>query len=154
MKTMIKFIHLFSIIIWFGGVIFFSGVVAPMMFKTFPLDQAGDVVGAIFPIFYLMGYIFGSIALVSLYLSSRKKPWFRLLLISLMLVSTLYGGLVAGKKAGELRLQIRQEQDAGQKRVLKENFHAQHRLSMIANTLVLVLVPVMTWLTARKISDG
>lgn len=154
MKTLFRFVHLFSLITWFGGVIFFSALVAPVMFKTFPLEQAGDVVGVIFPLFYLMGYIFGFVALVSLYFSSRKKPWFRLILIGVMLVSTLYGGLVAGKKAGELRLQIRQEQDAGQKLVLKENFHAQHRLSMMANTLVLVLVPVMTWLTARKISDG
>lgn len=154
MKAVFKFVHLFSLIAWFGGVLFFSAVVAPVVFKTFPLEQAGDVVGAIFPFFYLMGYIFGPIALVSLYFSSKKRPWFRLLLIGVMLVSTLYGGLVAGKKAGELRLQVRQEQDAGQKLVLKENFHTQHRLSMVANSLVLLLVPVMTWMTARKISDG
>jgi hypothetical protein len=154
MRTVFRFVHLFSLITWFGGVIFFSTVVAPVIFKTFPLEQAGDVVGVIFPFFYLIGYIFGSVALVSLYFSYRKKPWFRLLFIAVMLVSTLYGGLVAGKKAGELRLQIRQEQDSGQKLVLKENFHAQHRLSMISNSLVLILIPVMTWLTARKVSDG
>ena len=153
MKTIFRFVHLFSLITWFGGVIFFS-TLAPVMFKTFPRDQAGDVLGAIFPLFYKMGYVFGSVALISLYISTKKKPWFRLLLIGVMLVSTLYGGLVAGKKAGELRLQIRQEQDAGQKLVLQENFHAQHRLSMISNSLVLIIIPIMTWLTARKISDG
>ncbi|MBI1823697.1 MAG: DUF4149 domain-containing protein [Nitrospirae bacterium] len=154
MKGIFKFIHLFSLMVWFGGVIFFTTFVAPVMFRAFSTEQAGDVMGAIFPVYYLMGYSAGFLALISLYFSSKKTPWFRLILMTIMLVSTFYGGQIVGKKAGDLRVAIRHESDPGRKAILKENFHAEHRLSVISNSLVLLLIPVVVLLTSRKITDG
>jgi hypothetical protein len=154
MRGIFKFIHLFSLMVWFGGVIFFTGLVAPTMFSTFPREQAGDVMGAIFPVYYLMGYGAGILAMLSLYLSSKKTPWFRLVLMSIMLVSTFYGGQIVGKKASELRVAIRTEVDPDRKAILKENFHAEHRLSVISNSLVLILIPMVVLLTSRKMTDG
>jgi len=150
----LRFIHLFSTVTWFGGVIFLSAFVAPVMFTTFPVEQAGDVMGAIFPVFYRMSYAAGLLSLVSLYFAFKKRPWIRIALILIMLLASLYGGEVVGKKAAELRLMIRQEASVERKAELKENFHSQHRLSMISNSVVLILIPVVLFLTARKLGDG
>ncbi|MFI5303764.1 MAG: DUF4149 domain-containing protein [Nitrospiria bacterium] len=154
MRGILKFIHLFSLVVWFGGAIFLSVFVAEPMFRSFPIELAGDVMGVVFPSYFRMAYVAGFIALITLYFASKKKPWVRLVLIMAMLISTLYGGLIAGKKANDLRLSIKQEQNAGQKAALKENFHTQHRLSVISLSAVLILVPVVVMLTSRKLSDG
>jgi hypothetical protein len=71
-----------------------------------------------------------------------------------MLVATLYGGLVAGKKAGLLRLEMKETKDQLRLTLLKDDFHSQHRLSMISNGVVLVLIPLVVLLTARNLSDA
>ena len=44
----IKFLHLLSLSIWVGAMVFFSFVAAPAIFKTLPRETSGDVVGKIF----------------------------------------------------------------------------------------------------------
>ncbi|MHB8481226.1 MAG: DUF4149 domain-containing protein [Nitrospiria bacterium] len=153
MKLILKFFHLSSLTVWFGEVIFLS-MIAPVMFRTFSREQAGDVMGAIFPVFYMTGYIAGFTALTTLILLNRKRAWFRVFLITVMFLATLYGGLVAGKKADHLRQEIKHEQDAGRLEVLKNKFHVQHRLSMISNAAVLILIPVVLLFTARNLSES
>lgn len=154
MRGISKFLHLFSIIVWFGGAIFLFAFVAIPIFKSFPVEQAGDLMAVIFPGYYHMQYAAGIIAILTLYFGWKKKPWFRLLLIMLMLLSTVYGGMIVGKKVSELRISIKQEEDLNRKAVLKENFHTQHRLSMISNGFVIILIPIIVFLTSRKLSDG
>jgi heme A synthase len=154
MKLILRFVHLSSLTVWFGGVLFLSFFIAPVMFKTFPVDRAGEIMNAIFPLYYLMGILAGFLALISLFLLSKKKPWFRLSLIAVMLVATLYGGLVAGKKAGLLRLEMKETKDQLRLTLLKNDFHSQHRLSMISNGMVLFLIPVVVLLTARNLNDA
>ncbi|MBI1820374.1 MAG: DUF4149 domain-containing protein [Nitrospirae bacterium] len=154
MKLILKFLHLSSLTVWFGGVVFLSFFVAPIMFRTFPRDHAGDVMAAIFPWFYMMGYIAGFTAFFTLILLYKKRARFRSFLILVMLLATLYGGLAAGKKADHLRQEIRHEQDSSRLKVLRDNFHIQHRLSMISNMVVLILIPAVLLLTARNLSES
>ena len=153
MKLILKFFHLFSLTVWFGSVTFLS-MMAPVMFGNFPREQAGDVMGAIFPVFYMTGYIAGFIALMTLILLNKKRVSVRVFLIMVMFLATLYGGLVAGKNADHLRQEIKHEQDSGRLTVLKDNFHKQHRLSMISNAVILILIPVVLLFTARNLSES
>ena len=45
MINIIRFIHLMSLIVWLGGMVFFSFIVAPSIFQALPTETAGDVVG-------------------------------------------------------------------------------------------------------------
>jgi len=40
-----RFLHLFSLVVWQGSIIFFSFFTAPAIFKSLPREEAGDVVG-------------------------------------------------------------------------------------------------------------
>ena len=147
MKLILKFIHLSSLTVWFGGTVFIS-IMAKVMFTNFPKDQAGDIMAAIFPIFYRVGYAASFTALITLILLCKKRAWFRSLLISVMLLATLYGGLVAGEKANHLRLEMKHEQNSSRLTVLKDQFHTQHGQSMISIVVVLVVFPTVLLLTA------
>ena len=55
MVTLIHFIHLLSLVMWMGSIIFFSFFAAPAVFRLLDRKQAGEVVGAIFPKYYGLG---------------------------------------------------------------------------------------------------
>ncbi len=57
MSYLARVLHLLSVSIWLGTVTFFSFVVAPTIFRTLPQQQAGDVVGALLPVYYWAGHI-------------------------------------------------------------------------------------------------
>ena len=61
--TIAKFFHLMSLVVWIGSIIFFSFFGAPSIFKVLDRGLAGDVVGSIFPKYWMIGYICSPIAL-------------------------------------------------------------------------------------------
>ena len=71
MVTLIHFIHLLSFVMWMGSIIFFTFFAAPAIFRLLDRKQAGEVVGAIFPKYYGIGYICSVLAAATLMLSPR-----------------------------------------------------------------------------------
>ena len=63
------FIYLLAMVCWLGAIIFFSFFTAPVVFTVLARPDAGKVVSVIFPRYYILGYIAGSIAfLLAVYL--------------------------------------------------------------------------------------
>jgi hypothetical protein len=58
-----RWLYLTALMVWVGEIVFFSFVVAPKVFRTFPAADAGRAVSAIFPTYYVIGYICGAILL-------------------------------------------------------------------------------------------
>jgi hypothetical protein len=50
---------------WLGTIVFFSFVGAPTVFDVLPEDDAGAVVNAIFPKYYVLGVALGAVALLA-----------------------------------------------------------------------------------------
>jgi len=139
--TIIKFLHLLSLVIWIGGMVFFMTIGAPSIFKVLPRETAGDVLGVIFPKYWFMGYLCGAAALITILIISIKEhfyPWFRIALLILMTVLTLYSGLVVAARAREVRLQIRTVEDAAQKEILTARFRSLHSKSVSLNVIILL----------------
>lgn len=59
MTTLIQFFYLLSLVVWIGSIIFFSFFTAPAVFKTLEREQAGELIGIIFPRYYKVGYVCG-----------------------------------------------------------------------------------------------
>lgn len=51
---------------WFGAMVFFSFVTAPTTFDVLGTEDAGPVVNAVFPTYYLFGLALGVVALAAL----------------------------------------------------------------------------------------
>ncbi len=148
--AIVKYLHLLFLVFWFGGMLFFSFIAAPSIFKAFPRETAGDIVGAIFPKYFFIGYVC-SLGLVGTFfilwkaqLTSVRAPF---AILILMVALTLISGMGVGAKAREIKAEIRQTTDVVQKEALSVSFKKIHGISMILNlTLILLSLVYLAYL--------
>ena len=139
---LIKYIHLLTLIVWFGSMIFFSFIAAPSIFSILPKDTAGDVVGDIFPKYFLIGYISSLLLLGTLLWLGRgqlRAVTVPLSIIFLMTCLTFYSGLIIGTKARSIKQEIRQTSEETKKEDLRKAFKKIHGVSMMLNISVIIL---------------
>jgi len=148
-----KWLYLAALAVWLGSIVFFSFFVAPTVFRTLPTDEAGRVVGTIFPNYYRLGYICGLLLLLtSLVLwrgaSTAAAGWVATsALAAVMLLLTLYAGLVIQPRAHALRAQLSDPAAPA----AKEEFDALHRRAVQANAAGLIGGLIVTGLTAASL---
>jgi hypothetical protein len=153
MYTIIKSLYLLALIIWVGEVVFFSFVAAPSIFRTFPTADAGRAVGAMFPIYYRLGYVCGAVVLVgSLILLSgaaARVSWaVNSVLAAVMLAATLYAGTVVYPRAALLRPQIH---EAATSQSMKDEFSRLHLLAVRLNGVVLLCGVAVSFITGSAL---
>ena len=92
--ALINFIYLLSLFCWIGSIIFFSCFVDPIVFKNLKPEKAGELVGIIFPYYYMVGYVCGTlifVVLLSIEIAGLK--WFAWSIMIGQFVSRFVGGL-------------------------------------------------------------
>lgn len=154
MEVFLKFVHLASIIIWLGSIVFFSFFAAPSIFKVLPRETAGTVVGDIFPKYWMVGYACGLAALASLFALSALRgryPVARLSVLAVMTVLVFYSGLVVGKKGRSLKAEMRRAPDE-RKKELRKRFRKTHAVSSVLNMTTLALGVALVLLTAFEMN--
>ncbi len=157
MLIAVKFIHLFALVLWVGTLLFFSFIAAPAVFKTLSRESAGEVVGVIFPKYWILGYTSSILILVTLLILSSVEgvfPLTRVVIIAIMTVTTFYSGLVVGKKARAIKASIKATEDAGEIQALRKEFGRTHGVSAVLNLIVVVLGVVFVFLTAMNLHIG
>lgn len=145
MSAAARVLHLLAVSVWLGSVAFFSFVAAPAIFRTLPKQQAGDVVGAIFPTYYWVGHVCGAVALAGLVVAARSGGWsvraaVAGLLLVVMLGANVYAGFVVQPKVVKAKVEIREatsEHSVPPPIELKERFDKLHKLSVQLNVVVL-----------------
>lgn len=154
MLNVLKFTHLLSVSVWVGMVIFFTLFATPAIFKSFPRETAGDIVGVLFPKYWAVGYAAALSSLATLLAISymgKALPMARLILIVFMTAVTFYSGLVVSAKAREVKGLVRQTEDTAKKEALRQDFRALHMKSAAMNMAVLVSGVVLIFLMARNL---
>jgi hypothetical protein len=155
MLGFIKFIHLTSLVVWLGMIVFFSFFAAPSIFKVLPRETAGEVVGAIFPKYWMIGYISSVTALTTLLIfayAEKTFPYARFLILAIMTFTIFYSGLMVGKEAVRIKAQIKATEDQAEKESLRVLFKKVHARSSLLNMTVLALGVFVIFLTARGLS--
>ncbi|HVA78832.1 MAG TPA: DUF4149 domain-containing protein [Candidatus Binataceae bacterium] len=135
------FVYLLAISCWLGGIVFFSFFTAPAIFTQLPIAEAGKVVHTIFPRYYALGYIAGTIALaLSIYFTAVREPrlWWgaSVAALALALGLTFYAGAIVRPRVDTIR-SVSEEQNPDPAR--KAEFDHLHRLSVYLNGAVLLL---------------
>lgn len=153
MYAFLKFVYLLALVVWVGEIVFFSFVGAPSIFRTLEAPEAGRVVGAIFPIYYRIGYVCGAALLgagaVLIGQVAQRGLWiFGTLLSAAMLAATLYAGIWIQPRAAELRPQLRDPEQAA---AARPEFDRLHSRAVQLNGAVLLGGLVLTVLAARSI---
>src|ERR1700722_14152284 len=68
-------IYLAALGCWLGGIVFFSFFTAPAVFTVLPRPEAGQLISTIFPRYYMLGYVVGTISLVlAIYFTAVREP--------------------------------------------------------------------------------
>src|SRR5258705_7566840 len=103
------FVYLVALGCWLGGVVFFSFFTAPAIFGSLPVEEASKAISTIFPRYYMLGYIAGTLSLVlAIYLTSTRdaKIWWTgaTLAIAIALGLTFYAGTVILPRADAIRV--------------------------------------------------
>ncbi len=106
----LRAVYLLAVAVWVGTLVFFSFAATPAIFSTLPRDEAARAVAALFPAYYVTGWIAGGVALAAtLALAARAGAFgraarWRAGLLVLMLALSLYAGLVVLPQVRAARL--------------------------------------------------
>ena len=146
MGTILNFLELLAMVTWAGSIVFFIFLTAPVLFGVLGQNDAGKVVRALFPRYYLLGTMCG-LVLVSVQLG-RGLLWYwggmirpAIVLFSILTAINLYSRQV-------LTPAINRARDAGQND--KRRFDRLHRRSMLLNGFVLLtLLFYLIWMAVR-----
>lgn len=150
MLNAVKYAHMLTLVIWIGSIIFFSFIGAPSIFKTLDRQTAGDVVGAIFPKYFLIWQVCAVLGVLTLFYIGVKTGFSSsvkagLLTLVLMGGVTAYSSLVNAPQARDVKYQMRTETDDAAKEALRKKFGRLHGISMALNILTLVMGLVLLW---------
>lgn len=157
MLMLAKYFHLLSLAIWTGSMVFFSFIGAPAIFKALDRQTAGDVVGIIFPKYFLVGQVCSVIALATLAFIGLRVGFHHSVKVGLVMLLIMggisaYSGMVNGPQARVVKENIRMETDDTKKAELKKTFGKLHGISMALNVLTLVLALVLLFFTIKYLA--
>jgi Domain of unknown function (DUF4149) len=135
------FLFLVAMACWLGGVVFFSFFTAPAIFGSLPVEEASKAISTIFPRYYMLGYIAGTVSLVlAIYFTSTRddRLWWAgaTLAIAIGLTLTFYAGIAILPRADAIRVA---SHGPSADPVQKAKFDQLHRTSVILNGSVLLL---------------
>jgi p-aminobenzoyl-glutamate transporter AbgT len=138
---MTLFVYLLALACWLGGMIFFALLMAPVVFSTLPISEAGKVMATLFPRYYVLGYIAGGIACVlAIYFTAANvaRLWWGFTTVALViaLALTFYAGLIVRPQVDAIRT-VNEEPNPDPAR--KAEFDRLHQLSVSLNGVVIVL---------------
>ncbi|HVM33531.1 MAG TPA: DUF4149 domain-containing protein [bacterium] len=140
----LRFIHFFAFVFWYGILVYFTFIQAPLLFKTLPRDLFGLVQSKLFPAYYILNYVCGTALVVTYHLIHPLKNYVpqdcvKITALCLMLLFSLGQGLWIGPKVGELRVQreaAEQAKDQPQVEALTRAFGKAHGISLLFNFVV------------------
>ena len=148
-STLINFIYLLSLVCWIGSIIFFSFFVAPVVFKTLEREKAGELVGIIFPRYYMIGYVCGVLVLVTLLLTGPETVALKWCAWGIMMLGTASAGLGVNPRAKILKEKLKDASEV-EKPDLEARFKMLHSLSVKLNAAVLFAGLWLLWLTSAS----
>ncbi|MEM7008529.1 MAG: DUF4149 domain-containing protein [Thermodesulfobacteriota bacterium] len=156
MITALKFLYTLSLSLWVGSIFFLAMIAAPSIFKVLQREQAGDVVSEIFPKYYMLAYVCGTVLLVSsialIYLDNHLSNLLNAVKIGAIVVMiglAVYAGEINRPQAHEVRTQMRAVGEGGPEYTnLHNKFRGLHRTSAITNSAIFILGIALLLLSA------
>src|SRR5262245_60775373 len=122
---MLRLVFALAVAVWLGGVVCLSFVVAPAAHGTFPSPEARRFLRPIFPRYYRLGHLCGSVALAAVLLGRASLSQEEMARLAVPIAFALVAGLVGGEILLP-RLQASSDEQAG--------FDRLHQVSAMLNT--------------------
>jgi len=127
--------------LWAGGITIFTFIVTPVIFKSYPRDQAGEIVGRLFPGYFLYNLVLAALVLVLFFIvaNDQSKLVYRLslvcavtaLLINLFIVFKLHPDAV------RIKQQVTSFERESPDSPARKQFRKLHGVSAVLNLVLL-----------------
>ena len=156
--SFLRFLMFLSLVVWVGGIIFFSFVEAPTAFRLAPSRHiAGTIVGASLSLLHWIGLFSGVIFLgssmlyASLTTGSARPLAVRHVLIFAMLLLTLISQFGVSTKMASLRSSFQDIDQVAPPDPAPLQFESLHKWSVRLEVGVLIMGLAAVYVTARNL---
>jgi Domain of unknown function (DUF4149) len=127
-----------SIALWVGGASLFTFILTPIIFKSFPRDQAGVIVGHLFPAYFRWGLAWGTLALISRLFLKGKEGGGATVILVIMLCLTSFQAFYIEPRAVALKKEIASFESTPKDHPARKAFGKLHGISALCNLTVIV----------------
>ncbi len=139
----LSWVSFYNIILalWVGGIALFTFLITPVIFRTYPRDQAGEIVGRLFQVYFQYNLVLAAMALVVFFIvaNDRSKPAYLLslvcvvtaLLINLFIVFKLHPDAV------RIKQQVTSFERESPDSPARKQFRRLHGISAVLNLVLL-----------------
>ncbi len=132
----VSLLYRFSIAFWTGGIAIFTFVLTPILFSTLTRDQAGNIVGILFPGYFRWGLACGAVSLVTLLFLRDRAFVTKLVIILAMLAITSVQAFVIEPRAAAIKKEIPSFETTSKDHPLRRQFSKLHGISALCNLSV------------------
>jgi hypothetical protein len=156
MKLSWFFFYNLILALWVGGIALFTFIVTPVIFRSYPRDHAGEIVGLLFPGYFLYNLVLAALALVLFFIVANDRSHFAYrsslvcvvtaLLINLFIVFKLHPDTVMIKQ------QVTSFERESPDSPARKQFRRLHGVSAVLNLFLLAegIVLLITGPLVRK----
>ena len=130
-------IYHLAVACWLGGAALFTFVMTPIIFKVYPRDTAGGIVGILFPSYFQWGLAWGAVALICLLLTTGRYRIASGAILALMLAITAAQAFIIEPKVAEVKKKIPSFETTPPDHPLRVQFRKLHGVSAVANLAVI-----------------
>lgn len=125
--------------LWIGGMSLFTFVLTPVIFRSFGRDAAGEIVGRLFPGYFLFNLVLSILALAVFLLASKRGKAYVLCLLLLGAAVAINGFVKYGlhPKIRAVKEEISSFTGTAPDDPLRKRFSRLHAASSILNLMVL-----------------
>lgn len=152
MKTLAGYLYVIVLGLWVGGMSLFTFILTPVIFRSYPRDAAGEIVGRLFPAYFLFTLAISAAALILFFLSFPERDPLRcrisLVLVVLAVITALYVNFRLYPEAQRVKREVHSFEAAAPDDPARDRFRRLHawsavlNLFMIADGLVLLIMNV------------
>jgi uncharacterized membrane protein len=130
-----------TLALWTGGMALFTFIVTPAIFRSYGRDQAGEIVGKLFPGYFLYLLVLSALALVLFFLlgAEQTSRSFRasLFLIVVAVIINAYVLFSLHPKAVQIKQQVVSFEKAAPDSPARSEFRKLHGISAALNLALL-----------------
>jgi hypothetical protein len=128
--------------LWTGGMALFTFIVTPAIFRSFGRDQAGEIVGKLFPGYFLYLLVLSALALVLFFLlgAVQATPLYRasLFLLVVAIIINAYVLFSLHPRTVEVKQQVASFERTAPDSPARKEFRKLHGVSAVLNLFLLI----------------
>jgi len=141
MKSILPALYTLTLSLWTGGMAMFTFIVTPAIFRSYGRDQAGEIVGRLFPGYFLSTLILSGLALVLFFLIAADQATRTYRATLILLVAALLANTYITYKLHPDAVKVKQQVASFEREApdspLRKEFRRLHAISAVLNLLVL-----------------